>query len=111
MGATVVGIPKPQRVAVSLETSVQNTPLCLALLYQIYDGDDETKSAAVPILYGVGSGFYNICLLITMYHIGWSYARKDKTLCENFKLAREAMVSGVALGEEEETEMAKDPEV
>lgn len=111
--ASVVGIPKPQRIAVSLETSVQNTPLCLALLYQIYDGDDESESAIIPVLYGIGSGIYNIAVLVIAYNIGWSYAVKDKTICENFALARQAMVTGVSMGSEEEkaiTEMARDAE-
>lgn len=96
---TLFGIPTQQRIAISLETSVQNQALALSLLYQIYDGDDQTKAAAVPILYSVGGLTANWGTLILCYYIGWSYADPKLSFCENFDKARDHMRNGTYPGQ------------
>lgn len=91
---TIVGIPKPQRLATAIETSAQNSVLAIALLYQIYDGADRDKAAVIPIIYAFGGGFFNVLTLVSGYMLGWSYADPKLSYCENMKIAREHMIDG-----------------
>jgi len=91
---TALGLPKPQRLAAAWETSCQNNALCLALLFQIYEGDDRDLASAVPIIYSTGCAPFNFGLLVFAYYSGWSYADPNKTFCENIKIARKHMIEG-----------------
>jgi len=92
--SSLINIPKPQRIAIAFETSCQNTPLCIALLYQIYSGDDRDKAVIIPILYSFASGFFNFFTLTWGYRNGWTYADRSKSYIENLKETRKLMQGG-----------------
>lgn len=48
--ATLAGLPKPQRVAVSIETAYQNTGIALAVAISL--GAEGRAAAIVPVMYG-----------------------------------------------------------
>jgi len=94
LAGTLLGLPTQQRMAIAFETSCQNSPLCIALLYQIYSGDDRDKAVVIPLLYGIGGFCFNFPFAIIAYKSGWSYGDKSKSYCENLKEAREKMING-----------------
>ena len=66
--ASCLGLPKPQRVAIALETAYQNTGISLA--YLLGQGAAGRAAAAVPIIYGgYEAGFFGLFMLASWE--GW----------------------------------------
>jgi bile acid transporter len=51
--ARVAGLPRPSCVAVSIETSVQNAVLAMAIIAITFDGEEEGQAMVVPMAYVV----------------------------------------------------------
>ena len=58
--ARMVGLPRPSCVAVSVETSVQNAILAMAILSITFDGDIEGQAMVVPMCYGTFTACINL---------------------------------------------------
>lgn len=52
-GGTLLGLEMPKRVAVSLETGIQNTPLAFAVIIATLPDDEIDKTLELPILYAL----------------------------------------------------------
>mmetsp|Transcript_65345 Transcript_65345/g.143274 ORF Transcript_65345/g.143274 Transcript_65345/m.143274 type:complete len:396 (+) Transcript_65345:78-1265(+) len=76
--ATCAGLPKPQRVAVSIETAYQNTGIALAVTLSL--GSEGRAAAIVPLVYG---GYEAVCFgayAIFAWYIGWTLSPPDESL-------------------------------
>lgn len=75
---SILGLPKPQRVAIALETAYQNTGISLA--YLVGQGVQGRAAAAVPIIYGgYEAGFFGLFMLWA-WKAGWTYAPSDEKI-------------------------------
>ncbi len=75
--ATLAGLPKPQRVAVSIETAYQNTGIALAVTLSL--GSEGRAAAIVPLVYG---GYEAVCFgayAVFAWYIGWTLSPKDES--------------------------------
>jgi len=76
--ASLARLPKPQRVAVSIETAYQNTGIGLAVTLSL--GSEGRAAAIVPVLYGgYEAVIFGIYALLAWY-IGWTLSPKDASL-------------------------------
>jgi len=92
--ATLTGVPKEQRLACAIETSVQNQALALAIVQQVYTGDEANQASTIPVLYTLFGGTANWSLIGWCYYMGWSYADPEKNFCENLISANEMLKAG-----------------
>lgn len=75
---SLLGLPKPQRVAIALETAYQNTGISLA--YTLSQGAAGFAASAVPVIYGgYEAGFFGLFMLIA-WKTDWTYAPKEDGL-------------------------------
>jgi predicted Na+-dependent transporter len=75
--ATLAGLPKPQRVAVSIETAYQNTGIALAVTLSL--GSEGRAAAIVPLVYG---GYEAVCFgayAVFAWYIGWTLSPPDES--------------------------------
>lgn len=78
VAASLVGLPKPQRTAVAIETAYQNTGISLAVALSL--GGAGRAAAVVPVIYG---GYEAVCFLffcLFMWWWGWTLSPKDASL-------------------------------
>jgi len=76
--ASLARLPKPQRVAVSIETAYQNTGIGLAVTLSL--GSEGRAAAIVPVMYGgYEAVIFGIYALFAWY-IGWTLSPKDESL-------------------------------
>lgn len=84
---TLLRLPKPQRVAIALETAYQNTSISLA--YSLSQGLAGRRAAGVPVIYGgYEAGFFGVFMLLS-WKLGWTYAppndRLWKVMFDNYQ--------------------------
>jgi predicted Na+-dependent transporter len=78
IAASLVGLPKPQRTAVAIETAYQNTGVALAVALSL--GGAGRAAAVVPVIYG---GYEAVCFLffcLFMWWWGWTLSPNDASL-------------------------------
>lgn len=69
-GASVLaGLSKPSAVAVSVETSVQNAVLAMAIIAISFDSDDAAEAAVVPMCYMMFSTWTNVLWCIVSWKV------------------------------------------
>lgn len=76
--ATFFDLPKPQRVAVAIETAYQNTGIALTIAISL--GDEGANAAVVAVIYG---GYEAVCFgmfAFTMWKLGHTLAPHDDRL-------------------------------
>lgn len=95
---------KPERIAVALETSVQNKILALLFIYMVYEGDARAKAAIVPVIYTFFASIQNGVFMLLAYHLGWTYGDPKKYYIENFKSVRNIRRAYVGQSPEREIE-------
>jgi bile acid transporter len=67
--ASVAGLPKPSCVAVSVETSVQNAVLAMAIIAISFDEDEAAEAAVVPMCYMMFSTWTNVIWCIVSWKV------------------------------------------
>lgn len=75
--ASLAGLPKPQRVAVAIETAYQNTGIALAVTLSL--GSEGRAAAIVPLVYG---GYEAVCFgayAVFAWYIGWTLSPPDES--------------------------------
>lgn len=63
------GLPKPSGVAVSVETSVQNAVLAMAIISLSFDSDDAGDAAVVPMCYMLFSTWTNVVWVLLAWKV------------------------------------------
>ena len=53
VAARAFGLSGPQRRAVALETGIQNSPLCFAILVTTFPGESQVEMLKLPLLYAL----------------------------------------------------------
>ena len=66
-------LPKPSAVSVGIETSQQNTGLCMAILMvTIKDDDQLDRALGIPIIYTMLCWIVNLIYIYILYKMGWT---------------------------------------
>jgi predicted Na+-dependent transporter len=93
--ATLVGLRKASCVAVSVETSVQNAVLAMAIISLSFDSDDAGEAAVAPMCYMLFSTW--TCLIWTMSAwkcFGFTDLPRDATFKEAWQSYKDSMSVG-----------------
>jgi len=77
--ASLANLPKPQRVAVSLETAYQNTGIALAVSLAL--GPSGRAAAVIPVVYGGYEAVVFGVFCVLMWYIGWTLSPADESFC------------------------------
>mmetsp|Transcript_22524 Transcript_22524/g.39918 ORF Transcript_22524/g.39918 Transcript_22524/m.39918 type:complete len:480 (-) Transcript_22524:97-1536(-) len=78
--ASLAKLPKPQRVAVSIETAYQNTGVALAVSLSL--GPEGRAAAVVPVVYGGYEALFFGMFALFSWYIGWTLSPEDESLCK-----------------------------
>lgn len=90
--AALGGLEKPSCVAVSVETSVQNAVLAMAIIAISFDSDDAGKAAVVPMCYMMFSTWTNVAWCLLSWKVfGFTNLSKDATFAEVIKAYKESL--------------------
>mmetsp|Transcript_6706 Transcript_6706/g.10471 ORF Transcript_6706/g.10471 Transcript_6706/m.10471 type:complete len:399 (-) Transcript_6706:166-1362(-) len=76
--SSLANLPKPQRVAVSIETAYQNTGIALAVSLSL--GPKGRAAAIVPIIYGGYEALFFGLYALGSWYIGWTLSPDDEPL-------------------------------
>lgn len=74
-------IEKPECVAVSIESSNQNTGIAQALALSMFTGTDLGLAISVPLYYGVVELATNTIFCIACWKLGWTKAPPNENFC------------------------------
>lgn len=86
------GLRKPSCVAVSVETSVQNAILALAIIAISFDGDDSGDAAVVPMCYMFFSTWTNVVWALLSWKVfGFTDIPSNGTLKDLLKAYKETL--------------------
>jgi sodium/bile acid cotransporter 2 len=79
--ASAIALPKPEQVAVVIETCYQNIGIATAVALSTFP-DEETAglAAGVPVYYGVLEACVIAVICLVSWQLGWTYAPKDAGL-------------------------------
>jgi predicted Na+-dependent transporter len=89
--ANLIGLRKPSCVAVSVETSVQNAILCMAIIGISFDEDDAGAAAVVPMCYMFFSTWTNVVWAVLSWKVlGFSDLPTDSTFADMMKSYKES---------------------
>ena len=80
--SALLKLPKPQSLAVCIETCYQNTGVSLAVALSMFQGGDAALAAGLPVFYQVCQGIFILVLSVVLVRMGWSYAPADARLWE-----------------------------
>jgi predicted Na+-dependent transporter len=75
-------LEKPECVAVSIESSNQNTGIAQALALSMFTGSDLGLAISVPLYYGVVELFTNTIFCIICWKMGWTKAPPNEHFCK-----------------------------
>ena len=75
--SALLKLPKPQALAVCVETCYQNTGISLAVALSMFQGGDAALAAGLPVFYQVCQGIFILTLSVVLVRMGWSYAPAD----------------------------------
>jgi predicted Na+-dependent transporter len=75
-------LEKPECVAVSIESSNQNTGIAQALALSMFTGPDLGLAISVPLYYGVVELFTNTIFCIVCWKLGWTKAPPNENFCK-----------------------------
>ena len=96
--SAVVGLPKPSCVSVSIETSVQNAILAMAIIAISFDDEDADNAAVCPVVYMMFSTWTNVLWGFSSWKVfGFTELPKDASCAD----AIAAYKSSVALKKED----------
>ena len=105
---SLLGLGKPQRIAVGIETMYQNLGIAVAASLSMFnDANDAAKAVGVPIFYGVYATVVISLLLLGAWKLGWTYAPPGDPLCQVLS-GNYQPVPGTARGEGVHTAAAVD---
>ena len=80
---SLLGLGKPQRIAVGIETMYQNLGIAVtASLSMFSNAEDAAKGVGVPLFYGVYATILISVLLLVFWKLGWTYAPPTDPLCK-----------------------------
>ena len=76
--ALLFKLPKPSAVSVGIETSQQNTGLCMAIL-MVTIKDDEVldRALGIPVIYTALCWIVNAVYILVLYRLGWTMHDTD----------------------------------
>jgi predicted Na+-dependent transporter len=93
----LAGLRKPSCVAVSIETSVQNAVLAMAIISISFDGDDAGEAAVVPMAYMMFSTWTNVLWGFLSWKVfGLTDLPKGATFAEILKSYKASLAVGNA---------------
>lgn len=88
----ISGLEKPSAVAVSVETSVQNAVLAMAIISLSFDGDDAGDAAVVPMCYMLFSTWTNVAWVTTAWKcFGFTNLSRDATWADMKKAYKDSL--------------------
>jgi predicted Na+-dependent transporter len=77
----MLGLSKPESVAVAIECCYQNTGLALTIALSAFPPQLSGAAAGVPFVYGIAE----LCVIpvfgVIAHQMGWTYAPRDENLC------------------------------
>ena len=89
--SNLIGLRKPSCVAVSVETSVQNAVLAMAILAISFDSDDAGEAAVVPMCYMLFSTWTSLLWCIIAWKVfGFTDLPKDATFKDAWNSYKES---------------------
>jgi bile acid:Na+ symporter, BASS family len=90
--AALAGLRKPSCVAVSVETSVQNAILAMAIIAISFSSKDAGEAAVVPMCYMLFSTWTNVIWAILSWKVfGFTDVSKDSTFADLVKKYKESL--------------------
>jgi bile acid transporter len=100
-----LGLRKPSCVAVSVETSVQNAVLAMAIIALSFDSDDSGEAAVVPMCYMLFSTWTNVVWSLVAWKLfGFTDLPREATFQDAVKAYKESFtVVPAAEGLEDDT--------
>ena len=100
--ATHLELEKPERVAVTIESCLQNTGIATTVALTMFQTEQELATAiGVPLFYGIVEAVVIITFCLVCWKLGWTKAPPSDNICK--VLATSYEVSTVATNPEEET--------
>jgi len=94
-------LPKPSCVAVSIETSIQNKVIALAIIgitFETQAARDE--ASAVPLCYALFATLINVIWVVVAWKLGWTSYDSKLSLCALFNVAKSDLETEEAAQEE-----------
>lgn len=92
--SVIVRLPKSQSLTVAIESSMQNSVLAFAVLYELLDYKSHKPALVLAMMYMLFTIFLTTIALILGYHLGWTFADRTKPFYQNWKVARDALSEG-----------------
>lgn len=80
--ATLVKLPKPERLTTAVECCYQNTGIATSAALSLFEGDDLKQAMRVPFVYGLTEAFSIAFYLMVFWKLGWSKAPRDEQFCK-----------------------------
>ena len=76
-------LEKPERVAVAVESSFQNTGIAASVAITMFSNDEEklARAVSVPLYYGMVEAVGLAIFCIICWKLGWTKAPADENLC------------------------------
>lgn len=94
------GLPKPSCVAVSIETSIQNKVVALAIIGVTFRTQAERDAAsAVPLVYAFFATALNVVWAVAAWRLGFTSYDRNLGVCELLRSAKNSLEESVAEGE------------
>jgi predicted Na+-dependent transporter len=95
-----VGLPRPSCVAVSIETSIQNKVVALAIIGVTFRTQAERDAAsAVPLVYAFFATALNVVWAVAAWRLGFTSYDRNLGVCELLRSAKNSLEESVAEGE------------
>ena len=96
--ASAARLPKPQRMAVCIETCYQNTGIALAVSLAMFDAEEAPLAAGIPVFYQVCQTVFIIIASVVCWKLDWTYAPAStglwQTVSQNWQPSAEEEEGG-----------------
>lgn len=91
--STAANMKKPERAALVIECSYQNTGIAISVVLSIYTSDQQMEALGVPFAYTGAQAFILGIYCLAAWKAGWTYAPKNVSLwamiSENYEASSE----------------------
>lgn len=78
---SVLLLPKPERVTISVETCYQNIGIATSVALTMFDGNDSSKAMCVPVYYGMLEAVILGMYCLGAWKLGWTKAPPSDPIC------------------------------
>ena len=78
---SMISLPKPERVTISVETCYQNVGIATSVALTMFDGNDSSKAMCVPVYYGILEAVLLGIYCLGAWKAGWTKAPPTDPIC------------------------------